>query len=68
MPRIEVRADQLFLAAEGVVQRRLGDARALDHAVDPDGVHALLVEELARRLQQALTGGRTRRLVVGHGA
>ena len=51
---LEVGPDQLVLAAERAVQRSLGDAGALDDAVDADGVHALGVEELVRGGEQAL--------------
>src|SRR5262249_42523013 len=56
LPRLgapgEVRAHQLLLAAERAVQRRLGHSRALDHAVDPDRMYALGVEQLGRSGQQ----------------
>ena len=55
--RCEVGADQLFLAAEGVVERRLGDPGASDDPVDADHVHALGVEELVGRVEQAVAGG-----------
>ena len=51
---LQVGADQLVLAAEGVVQRGLGHAGLLDDPVDADRVHALVVEQLVRRGQQPL--------------
>ena len=51
---LQVGADQLVLAAEGVVQRGLGHAGLLDDAVDADRVHALVVEQLVGRGQQPL--------------
>jgi UDP-N-acetylglucosamine 2-epimerase (non-hydrolysing) len=51
---LQVGADQLVLAAEGVVQRGLGHAGPLDDAVDADRVHALVVEQLVGRGQQPL--------------
>ena len=53
---LEVGADQLLLGAERAVQRGLGDAGAFDHAVDPDRLHALGVEQLGRGVEQPLTG------------
>ena len=54
VPGLQVRPDELLFAPEGAVERGLGDAGALDHAVDPDRSHPLGVEQLAGRLQQAL--------------
>ena len=43
---LQIGAHQLVLAAEGAVERGLGDAGPLDHPVDPDRVDPLLIEEL----------------------
>ena len=54
LPLLEVGPDEFLLATEGAVERRLGDAGPLDHAVDSDRLHSLGVEQLARRLEQSL--------------
>jgi hypothetical protein len=54
VPGLQVGADQLILAAERVIQRGLGHPGLLDDAVDPDRVHALVVEQLVSRGQQPL--------------
>jgi hypothetical protein len=56
MTMLEAGADQPFLGTVRAVQRRLGDAGARDHAVDPDRLHAFGVEQLGRGVEQPLTG------------
>jgi hypothetical protein len=64
---IQVRLNQLLLAAEQVVKRRLGDASPLHDPVDADALHAFLVEQLIRGGQQALAHRRLRRVdLAGH--
>ena len=53
---LEVGADEPVLAPEGAVEAGLRDTGALDDLVDPDGVHAVLVEELAGGGQQPVAG------------
>ena len=66
-PHLQVLADQPVLAAEQAVEGRLGDAGLLDDAVDPDGVDALLVEELVGGGEQPVTGRLRRRVAVTRG-
>ena len=48
--------EQLFLALEVVVERRLGHADLADHAIEPDGMEPVRVEQPVRRLNQLLSG------------
>jgi hypothetical protein len=62
----EVVVDEFVLAGEGVVQRTFGDPGVGDDAVDADGVDALVVKQLVRRLEEALLGGPAALLGLGH--
>ena len=50
----EVGAHEPLFVAEQRIQRRLGNAGALDDPVDADGVYPLVIEEMARRVKQSL--------------
>jgi hypothetical protein len=52
---LEIGANKTVLAPEGAVQAGFRDTGALDDLVDADGVHAVLVEELAGGGQQPVT-------------
>jgi hypothetical protein len=65
MPTFQVAADQLVLAAEGVVQRGFGDPRPLDDAVDADRVHAFVVEEFVGGGQEPFARRRLGLLIHG---
>ena len=52
MTCLEVGADKRVLAPEGAVEAGLSDTGAFDDRVDADGMHAVLIEELARGGQQ----------------
>ena len=49
---------EIVLRREMSVERRLGDARPLDHLVDPDSADASLREEVVRGVQNAFPGAR----------
>jgi hypothetical protein len=61
VPGLQVGPDQLILAAERVIQGGLGHPGVLDDAVDPDRMHALVVEQLVSRGQQPLARRRPNR-------
>jgi len=67
--RLQVTADQLFLAAEAIVKRGLGDPGVLDQAIDANEIDSILVKQLIGRGEQPLAGGKAggRRLGVGPG-
>ena len=50
----EIGAHEPILVAEQRVQRCFGNARALDDAVDADRMYPLLIEEMARGVEQSL--------------
>ncbi|MDF2695338.1 MAG: hypothetical protein K0S65_3721, partial [Labilithrix sp.] len=60
---LEVSAYERILAAERRVERRLRDSGSLDDPLDPDGVNALLVEELVGSRQESVS----RRSLAFHG-
>jgi len=55
----QIGPDESVFAAEGAVEGGLGHAGPLDHAVDADGVDALLVEQLVGCGQQPVAGRRS---------
>jgi hypothetical protein len=52
----EIFVDEVVLAGELVVERTLGDSGVGDDAVDADGMDALVVEQVVRRLEDAVLG------------
>ena len=57
----ESREGEGLLGVEVVVQRHAGDAGAIGHLVDADIGQAALVEEIRRRIDQAVAWRRSRR-------
>jgi hypothetical protein len=55
---LQVGHDQLVLAAELPVEQVLAAAALVDQLLKTDGVHALLVEQPLRDLQDAVAGAR----------
>ena len=49
--------DELVLRGEVAIEGALGDARVLDHRVDPDRLEPVLREEVVRRVQDPLARG-----------
>src|ERR1700674_350926 len=52
---VEVRPDELLFAAEGAVERGLGDAGPFDDPVYTDNMHAFRIKELVGGGQQAIS-------------
>jgi hypothetical protein len=53
---LKVRHHKIVLGREVPIQGHLGHARFGDDLIDPHGLEAALIEEAARRLEQALAG------------